>query len=917
MIIYFRTLVSFLLFFTVFFEAESYAVPAYDGFLELKQPSGAAFKARQHGDEWYHWVETKDGYGIYKNTSTGAWEYYVPAGTSFRAIVGEIPPAEIGISKGLRPKKETTDAKFNAFVEKISKIPGKSTAVSGTISLLAIGVDYADSPATYTAEQIQPILFGTSNSVSDYYDKVSYSSVTVTPATESYETSDDGFIGWLRLGDTHPNKKTAQIAKDAILAADPYIDFASYDTNENDAIDPTELSIIIIVAGYEKAYESSSSPSVWAHYGSMSGVGYPSVDGKTIREYAQFGEKHEDHLATIGVIVHELGHLMFSLPDLYDTDTSNGNSGGIGYFDLMSSGSWGCEEDANPGAAPTQLSAWCKEYLSWGTVTTLSSSQTVSFPNSDDNTASVFRINTIDSNQYFLLENRQFTGYDIGFQRRAGASGHGGLVIYHIDTLKTNLWPSSNRINADVDDKGVDAEEANEGSLGYSMLDTFSKGADTEMFFFSGNNASFADTTTPDSKLKNGSSTDISITDISDYGDTMTASVTLPVRPPIVVTGAATDVTADTATLNGTVNANGADTTVWFEYGMSSEAYDTTSSTQEVNSTGDVSASAAISGLSGLTTYYYRIAAQNSAGTTYGSEMSFATQDGTPPAGLIIINSGAEYTNFPTITLTLSATDNVGITGYYVSTNPSIPSSSEWISVTSGTSYSTDISYILDTGDGIKTVYAWFKDASGNVSNTANDSVTLDITPPTITISSPTSDALYTTTSNMITLGGSASDGTSGISRVEWSNGTGGSGIASETTNWSASDIPLLIGDNVITISASDAAGNTNPDTITVTYVCKANTISADSGRLHLKKRDTAKVTVTLSGDNNCFAEGETVTVKVGKAARKGISVLPASNATDSNGQASFTIKAKSILGKAKVTFSVSDIKTVVNVKVK
>src|SRR3990167_370540 len=55
-----------------------YAVPAYPGLFELKQPSGYAFEARKRGDEWYNWVETKDGYGIYKNTVTDYWEYYTP-----------------------------------------------------------------------------------------------------------------------------------------------------------------------------------------------------------------------------------------------------------------------------------------------------------------------------------------------------------------------------------------------------------------------------------------------------------------------------------------------------------------------------------------------------------------------------------------------------------------------------------------------------------------------------------------------------------------------------------------------------------------------------------------------------------------------------------------------------------------------
>ena len=93
-----------------------------------------------------------------------------------------------------------------------------------------------------------------------------------------------------------------------------------------------------------------------------------------------------------------------------------------------------------------------------------------------------------------------------------------------------------------------------------------------------------------------------------------------------------------------------------------------------------------------------------------------------------------------------------------------------------------------------------------------------DTTPPTVTITSPTTDDTYTTTSSTISLGGSASDATSGVSSVAWSSNKGESGTASGTTSWSISNISLTSGDNVITVTATDGAGNTGTDTITVTY---------------------------------------------------------------------------------------------------
>jgi len=92
---------------------------------------------------------------------------------------------------------------------------------------------------------------------------------------------------------------------------------------------------------------------------------------------------------------------------------------------------------------------------------------------------------------------------------------------------------------------------------------------------------------------------------------------------PTVTTDSATDVTTTTATLNGTVNANGLSTTAWFEYGTLSGTYGNKTTTKSVSGSTDTKVSIGISGLTSGTTYYYRVVAQNSAGTSYGKEMSF------------------------------------------------------------------------------------------------------------------------------------------------------------------------------------------------------------------------------------------------------------------------------------------------------
>ncbi|MBI5674557.1 MAG: fibronectin type III domain-containing protein, partial [Nitrospirae bacterium] len=88
--------------------------------------------------------------------------------------------------------------------------------------------------------------------------------------------------------------------------------------------------------------------------------------------------------------------------------------------------------------------------------------------------------------------------------------------------------------------------------------------------------------------------------------------------------------------LNGTVNPNGAATTVFFQYGTStSYEFRTPEPDLQIgNGTIDVGVSADITGLSPNTPYYYRVVAANSGGTTYGDPMSFTT----PPITLTIIS---------------------------------------------------------------------------------------------------------------------------------------------------------------------------------------------------------------------------------------------------------------------------------------
>jgi len=94
---------------------------------------------------------------------------------------------------------------------------------------------------------------------------------------------------------------------------------------------------------------------------------------------------------------------------------------------------------------------------------------------------------------------------------------------------------------------------------------------------------------------------------------------------PKVITGSASSVTQNSATLNGTVNPKGEATTYHFEYGTDTSYGSATSSSSAGAGTSDVSVNSAISGLISDRTYHYRLGATNSQGTSYGDDKTFNT----------------------------------------------------------------------------------------------------------------------------------------------------------------------------------------------------------------------------------------------------------------------------------------------------
>ncbi|OGI81198.1 hypothetical protein A3B93_01805 [Candidatus Nomurabacteria bacterium RIFCSPHIGHO2_02_FULL_42_24] len=97
---------------------------------------------------------------------------------------------------------------------------------------------------------------------------------------------------------------------------------------------------------------------------------------------------------------------------------------------------------------------------------------------------------------------------------------------------------------------------------------------------------------------------------------------------PIINTLDATPVGPTYAVLNGSYDANGKSTSVWFQWGTDSSSFGSNTSSLNIG-VGSSNYNKFISGLKPSTTYYFRLVGNNGDGTIYGSTLNFTTQSST------------------------------------------------------------------------------------------------------------------------------------------------------------------------------------------------------------------------------------------------------------------------------------------------
>ena len=492
------------------------------------------------------------GQWVYAGTRTAknlSGDFLAPT----QIVVGRHDPAAAGIQPHLVSSQQA-DSLYHHVAKAVSG-SNPIDNVTGTIPLLVILGYYDDAHtaanctncATTPVTTFQSTIFGATQSVTHYLNTVSDGALTVTAAAESEGTANDGIVGWLRLGATTPqgvsstttSYKSNRIAADAINGAMNYVDFTAFDSDHDGTVTSLELSIVVVVGGYEASYgrdargtlltDDTTSPRLWGQSRSFvpafSGVAVPtqSKNGRTVSinttsgglAYSIVGELHGNHGATMGIITHELGHSMLALPDLYDVSRG---SYGVGVWSLMSYGSWGqALGDDYAGMTPVMLDAWSRVALGWILPSTAESASTVTIAAGTQ--GDVIKLPTRNANEYFLLENRQNAGYDAGLTFLLFSTGFGGVAVWHVDDDVGT--PGMNNDNTTPTHKRVDLVAA----VGDSYIDNRINYGQQSNLYYAGNVTQVSDTSTPSLRLYDGSNSGVAVSAVSVTSSTMTATI--------------------------------------------------------------------------------------------------------------------------------------------------------------------------------------------------------------------------------------------------------------------------------------------------------------------------------------------------------------------------------------------------------
>lgn len=310
-----------------------------------------------------------------------------------------------------------------------------------------------------------------------------------------------------------------KMIKEACDGIKDQVNLADYDWDGDGEAD----QVFFLYAGLGQA--SGGSPStIWPHesqlrYWPCGVLKYPTGKVNTYacaNELQPATQGSSNYIsAGIGTICHEFSHCL-GFADMYDT--TGGDGYGMAVFDVMDQGPYNGD-----GFVPCNYTAFERIYAGWVEPIELDSPATVKDMKSVSDYGRPFIMyNFKNTNEYFLMENRQNTGWDKELY------GCNGLLIVHVNYVPSR-W-TNNSVNASTQEIQCCTVVNADGSR--EMSDLYSLQGDLYPYVVKGvtKNNKFTDESEPAAKLYNKNSDDtyylgIPITDIKRYKGSISFNV--------------------------------------------------------------------------------------------------------------------------------------------------------------------------------------------------------------------------------------------------------------------------------------------------------------------------------------------------------------------------------------------------------
>lgn len=490
-----------------------WAVPAKRGvWCSLSLVDGTEVKAQLVGDEFLHYFVAEDGTKYVQDEATGLYRKMTDEVTAQRRAAVRRAQAQG------RQKRMLRKAQASNVFQGTKK--GLIILVQFTDSKFKSGHDLALYERIANDENYSGNNFR--GSIKDYFKAQSHGQFELDFDVAGICQLQHPYAYYGKNNSQKEDVKPGEMVAEACLWAHEHgINFSKYDWNGDGEVD----QVFVLYAGHgEASYKDANT--VWPHmfYLSASDYGKPlSLDGVTVDTYACSSELNGDgNLDGIGTFCHEFSHCM-GFPDLYDT-SSDGGWFGMGDFDLMCSGSYNGDSKC-----PAGYSAYEKAECGWLTLKDMTNiEQETSIvgvqPMSADGDAYIIK-NKGHENEYYILENRQKTGWDSYLPAS-------GLMITHVD-YDADIWDWN---MPNTSGKYEDAN-GNTKTNDHQRLTIFLAGKSTDEYgdasdlYPYGSNNSLTKTSSPASTLYNTNSDGskcmhVAITDIAIAADG-TASFTL------------------------------------------------------------------------------------------------------------------------------------------------------------------------------------------------------------------------------------------------------------------------------------------------------------------------------------------------------------------------------------------------------